>query len=431
MEQVNMSNKIQAIKDLFKNIRETLSPEEINEIRTKIYRNTKLYEYYASKTKLNQKQANSFNKAINNLNNLHEYLLNKEPIHDADAPYELGKLFDHHEYYKPTLVKRSFNGNYVKYNSTGDLTSSIDEYFEKINFYLSNLIYYYMLKGEWKIQLSMQVSFISLTNEESDIMHSKSDNVEIMSGRSTDIIVDELINSFKQRYQESLDKRMRGSSYVFNHVKLLEYHLHKISLSRGSSYLPTLQWIANKKCTINPKNTKDNRCYLYLIVTALNYHKINNHPERISNLIPFISNPNWDEINFPAGPKEYSAFENYNVNIALNIFYVPHKETDIRPVYISKFNKTREHHANLLMITDGKDIWHYIAIRSITSLLRGVSSTHQGDYYCLNCFHSYRTESTLKKHEELCINNKFPLIKVPTEDKKYIHSTLIYYSCRL
>ena len=30
-----------------------------------------------------------------------------------------------------------------------------------------------MLKGEWKIQLSMQVSFISLTNEESDIMHSK------------------------------------------------------------------------------------------------------------------------------------------------------------------------------------------------------------------------------------------------------------------
>ena len=213
-----------------------------------------------------------------------------------------------------------------------------------------------MLKGEWKIQLSMQVSFISLTNEESDIMHSKSDNVEIMSGRSTDIIVDELINSFKQRYQEGLENRMRGSSYVFNHVKLLEYNLHKISLSRGSSYIPTLQWIANKKCTINPKNTKDNRCYLYSIVIALNFHKIPNHPERISNLIPFISNYNWEEVNFPAGPKEYSAFEKYNVKIALNIFYVRHKEMDIRPVHISKFNKTLEHHANLLMITDGTDI---------------------------------------------------------------------------
>ena len=92
-----MSNKIQAIKALFKNIRETLSREEINEVGTKIYRNTKLYEYYVNKTKLNKKQENSFNKAINNLNNLHEYLLNKESIHDDDAPYELDKFFHHYE----------------------------------------------------------------------------------------------------------------------------------------------------------------------------------------------------------------------------------------------------------------------------------------------------------------------------------------------
>ena len=137
-----------------------------------------------------------------------------------------------------------------------------------------------MLKGDWKIQVSMQVSFIPLTNEESDIMHSKSNNVEIMSGRSTDIIVDGLINSFKQTYQEGLENIMRGSSYVFNHVKLLEYSLHKISLSRGSSYLPTLQWIANEKCTINLNNTKDNRCYLYAILIALNNHKIPNHTLR-------------------------------------------------------------------------------------------------------------------------------------------------------
>ena len=72
---------------------------------------------------------------------------------------------------------------------------------------------------------------------------------------------------------------LRGaSSTVFNHVKLLEYHFHKISISRGSSDVLTLEWIANKKCTINPKNTKDNRCYLYAIVIVLNFHKIPNHP---------------------------------------------------------------------------------------------------------------------------------------------------------
>ena len=126
-----------------------------------------------------------------------------------------------------------------------------------------------MLKGEWKIQLSMQVSFISPINEETDIMHSKSDNIEIMRGIDTNNIVNRLIESFKQRYHEGLETRMRGSSYVFHHDKLLEYHFHKISISRGSSYIPTLDWIANKKCTINPKNTKDNRCYLYAIVIAL------------------------------------------------------------------------------------------------------------------------------------------------------------------
>ena len=67
------------------------------------------------------------------------------------------------------------------------------------------------------------------------------------------------------------------------------------------------------------------------------------------------------------------------------------------------------------MITEVKDIWHYTAIKSIPALLRGVSSTHNGDYYCLNSFHSYRTEEKPKAHEELCINNDFALIKMPTE----------------
>ena len=97
MNQANITQKIQAIKALFKNIRDTLSRDEINDIRTKIYKNTKLYEYYANKTKLNKKQTNRFNEIINNLNEIHEYLLNKEASIDNNVPYELDKLFEHHE----------------------------------------------------------------------------------------------------------------------------------------------------------------------------------------------------------------------------------------------------------------------------------------------------------------------------------------------
>ena len=74
----------------------------------------------------------------------------------------------------------------------------------------------------------MQVSFISPLNEETDTMHSKSDNVKIMRRRGTNDILNMLIETFKQRYQEGLETRMQGSNYVFNHVKLLEYHFHKI-----------------------------------------------------------------------------------------------------------------------------------------------------------------------------------------------------------
>ena len=78
MDQTNITQKIQAIKALFKNIRDTLSRDEINDIRTKIYKNTKLYEYYANKTELNKKQTNRFNEIINiYMNYMNIYQLKK------------------------------------------------------------------------------------------------------------------------------------------------------------------------------------------------------------------------------------------------------------------------------------------------------------------------------------------------------------------
>ena len=39
MNQANITQKVQTIKALFKNIRDTLSRDEINDTRTKIYKN--------------------------------------------------------------------------------------------------------------------------------------------------------------------------------------------------------------------------------------------------------------------------------------------------------------------------------------------------------------------------------------------------------
>ena len=150
------------------------------------------------------------------------------------------------------------------YESRGDKDNmlAIYEYFDKIKPYLKDMIDDYKSKGEWKIQLSMQIIFVSFTDaNETREMHTKSDNITIMRGVENEDIINELFNTFRKRYQEGLETKMRGSSFTFERIDLLEYHLHKISLNRGSSYINSPEWIKNKKVTINPQNTEDNNCF--------------------------------------------------------------------------------------------------------------------------------------------------------------------------
>ena len=72
------------------------------------------------------------------------------------------------------------------------------------------------------------------------------------------------------------------------------------------------------------------------------------------------------------------------------------------------------------MIADGTGNWQYLAIKSTSGLLRGVTSNHNGDYYCLNCFRSYTTEKKLRKHEKVCENHDFCHLKMPDEDNKIL-----------
>ena len=103
----------------------------------------------------------------------------------------------------------------------------------------------------------------------------------------------------------------------------MSYTFHKISLKRGKSYVKSPQWVINKRTTINPKNI-ENKCFQYSITIALNHQNIENHPERASNIEPFINQYNWKDIYFPAGIKDWKKSERNNKTIALNILSIPH-----------------------------------------------------------------------------------------------------------
>ena len=74
------------------------------------------------------------------------------------------------------------------------------------------------------------------------------------------------------------------------------------------------------------------------------------------------------------------------------------------------------------MITDGEK-WHYLVVKSSSALFRRISSKHEGDFYCLNYFCSYKTENKLKKHKEVCENHNYCYVEMPKENKilKYNH----------
>ena len=290
----------------------------------------------------------------------------------------------------------------------------------------------------------MHINFIS-TNDAGEIrtFYVTSDNSkETRSGNETHEIITKLIKSFLDNYQEE-DKILRnGNNFVFDSVDLLEVHIHKASLKREKSYIKSPEWILNKRATINPKN-KDNKCFQYSITVALNHQNTENRPERISNIKPFVGKYNWKGIDFPAGIKDWKNFEENNKDVSINILCVPSNNTKtINLIYKSKYNRKRKNQVVLLMITDNKqgdeiDKWHYIAsksvstdnefnrpIRNLSRLLRGITSNNNGDFYCLGCLHSFRTDNALKKHERLCNNHDYCHIEMPNKDintLKYNH----------
>ena len=72
------------------------------------------------------------------------------------------------------------------------------------------------------------------------------------------------------------------------------------------------------------------------------------------------------------------------------------------------------------MITDGTTNWHYLAIKNISGLLRGITSNHDGDFYCLKCFQSYTTKRKLKKHKRVYKDYDFCDTIMPDKDNKIL-----------
>ena len=196
--------------------------------------------------------------------------------------------------YEPLLIKTGFDNNYLEYMSNGNNSLSFNEYLELIKPYLYDLINVYKAKGEWKLQLSAEISFVSQKPDSNEIriMYTRTTPEEIIIGCETEEVAENLIMQLLQKYQDNLQNKMKGSDFIFNGINYLYYDLNRITISKGGSYIESPKWLKDKKCTINQKNT-DNKRFQYATTLALNFNNIDKHHQRISKIKSFIDNYNW------------------------------------------------------------------------------------------------------------------------------------------
>ena len=83
------------------------------------------------------------------------------------------------------------------------IETSLDEYLNKIESYLRNIIISLQNSDTCKIQLTIAINLISSKDsEEEHVMHSSSDNIKFISYSEVNDVIEKLFKSLCSKYQD-------------------------------------------------------------------------------------------------------------------------------------------------------------------------------------------------------------------------------------
>ena len=243
---INFSKKrIEDIRKDFNKSRHMFSGSKIKQIRKNLYNIKNLR--YLSRSKIKEIERNLIELEKKLSKKYYDYDDNKyKGIRDVENLFNQSTEED---YYKPIKIINSFGNknNYIEYESRGDKNKNLSpkEYLDMIKPYLRDIINDHKTPmnlrvyldnevindktqfEEWKIQLTMLTNFISSkdSNDETRIIRTKSDNIEIMISSKTNEIIEELFKSLLQKFQKGSEKPQGGSEFVYNSVNSVHYQL--------------------------------------------------------------------------------------------------------------------------------------------------------------------------------------------------------------
>ena len=208
--------RIEEIRKEFNESRYQFSKLKIKEIRKNLYEIENEKNPSESKIKEIEKNLTKLEENLSKTKNYYDY--DGIEYREIRNVRDLFDLSIDEDYYNPIISKSAFDSSYIQHESKGDKEKnlSIKKYLKMIKPYISDLINNHKIHGlvryhsgdktwlkEWKIQLTMAINFVSSKDsDETRIMHTKSNNVEIMVGSEADEIIEDLSEYFLQNIKK-------------------------------------------------------------------------------------------------------------------------------------------------------------------------------------------------------------------------------------
>ena len=207
--------------------------------------------------------------------------------------------------------------------------------------------------------------------------------------------------------QQVENPALRDSKFVFDRVMQMDINIHRLNLTRGSSYIPLPAWLSRKEAIINPKNL-DMKCFKWAVIAALNWKEIGHDQRRVSKLRHY-DDLNWDGIDFPVSTQAIKRFESRN-GVSVNVLAL-----DGKTPYIYRKGGDYNRVVNLMIIEDNEKS-HYVAIKSLGRLLSKMNSKHNpSQHFCNNCLQGFSEERSRDEHYAYCRSNESVRIEMPTK----------------
>ena len=148
----------------------------------------------------------------------------------------------------------------------------------------------------------------------------------------------------------------KGSGWTLSEILHLDLNVAQYKPLKGSSYLPLPKKLKDKKAIINVEN-RDNKCFMWRVLAALDPIPRKSNPERIHHYRPYVDEENVDGIECFVPVSKIPKFEKKN-KISVNLFGF--EEGDLFPLYLTK-EREFPVHVNLLLFSRGKKR-HYCLI---------------------------------------------------------------------